>query len=105
MPRPIPKIAPDNGGWFAGATSHETAPPAAACASHVPPSQSELADAYPVTCMLKRALRSLTHASASVALMKLPSQKIAVCAMHPPVHFSMSEAVQFTLPMAWQLMS
>ena len=25
--------------------------------------------------------------------------------MHPPVHFSLSEAVQLALPMAWQLMS
>src|SRR3974390_2498177 len=55
--------------------------------------------------MLKRALRSSTHLLASVALMKLPSQKMAVCAMHPPVHFAWSDAVQLALALAWQLMS
>ena len=67
--------------------------PAPACASHVPPSQLELEYEYPVTSIWKSALRSLAHASASIALMKLPSQKIAVCVMHPPVHFSLSEAL------------
>ena len=47
----------------------------------------------------------MTHALASVALMKLPLQKIAECPMHPAVHFAESEAVQVALPMAWQLMS
>ncbi len=47
--RPRPSRPPESGGSLAGAMSHETEPPAAACASHVPPSHSELADAYPVT--------------------------------------------------------
>jgi len=86
-----------------GATSHEAeaVPPAPADASHVPPSQPALAYDHPETWMLKRFFRSLTQAFASDALMKLPSQKMAVWAMHPPVHFACSDAVQLALPMAW----
>lgn len=104
-PRPMPSRAPDSGGSPPGAMAHETEPPAPACASQMPPSQPELEYEYPVTSMWNMALRSLTQASASVALMKLPSQKMELCAMHPPVHFSLSEAVQLKLPIAWQLMS
>ncbi len=51
--------------------------------------------------MLKIFFRSSTQALASDALMKLPSQKMAVWAMHPPVHFACRDAVQLALPMAW----
>jgi hypothetical protein len=71
----------------------------------VPPSQPELAYEYPDTSTFTMFFRSFAQQSASDALMKLPLQKIAVCALHPPVHFSVSEAVQLALPWAWQLMS
>ena len=49
--------------------------------------------------------RSSAQQSRSFELMKLPLQKMAVCAMQPPVHFSLSEAVQLALPMAWHMTS
>jgi hypothetical protein len=49
--------------------------------------------------------RSFAQQSASWALTKLPLQKMAVCALHPPVHFSVSDVVQATFPLAWQLTS
>src|SRR5579864_7568324 len=48
MPKPMISEAP-SGSPSAGAALHETEPPAAACAWQEPPSQPELAEAYPVT--------------------------------------------------------
>ena len=103
-PRPMPSSPPDSGGSSRrhGARDGAAGRPLRLADAAV---AAGARDEYPVTSMWNMALRSLTHASASVALMKLPSQKMQLCAMHPPVHFSLSEAVQLALPIAWQLMS
>lgn len=49
--------------------------------------------------------RSLAHALRSLELMKLPSQKMAVWALHPPVQVTVRLLVQLALPMVWQAMS
>jgi hypothetical protein len=101
-----PRTPPDAAGT-PGATSQEAEadPPAAAATVQVPPSQPALEYEYPATVTCTMFFKSFAQQSASDALTKLPLQKIAVCALHPPVHFSLSEAVQLALPWAWQLMS
>jgi hypothetical protein len=71
----------------------------------VPPSQPALEYEYPDTETWMMFFRSFAQQSASDALTKLPLQKIAVCALHPPVHFSVRDAEQLALPWAWQVMS